>query len=162
MVYIPHLVTVALCLSVLALASTNLYLTLRHIRHDVIYILIIMSLGFQWMAIVFFGVNQTLWVINQHEELVGSVSSVAWLLYDYLNLLFHLSCGVILYYYLECRIAKKRRRSCDNLTDAVCPIHETPELDMIRKQLGEVANRGVKVTPVDLKKQVNRIPVVEL
>lgn len=162
MTYIPHLVTVALCLSVLTLASTNLYLTLRYARQDVTYILIIMALGFQWMTIVFFGVNQTLWVVNQHDELVGSTSSVVWLLYDYLNLLFHLSCGVILYYYLECRRPKKRRPSCDSVTGTVCPIYETPELDMIRKQLGEVANRGVKATPVDLKKQINRIPVVEL
>lgn len=162
MTYIPHLVTAALCLSVLALASVNMYLTLRFTRRDVIQVLVLMSLGFQWMTIVFFGVNQSLWVINQHDELVGSVSSVAWLLYDYLNLLFHFSCGVILYYYLECRRPKKRGHSCDTMTGAVCPIHETPELDMIRKQLGEVANRGVKVTSVDLKKQSNRIRVDEI
>ena len=43
------------------------------------------------MTIVFFVFNQTWWVVDQHDELVGSVSSVAWLLYDYLNLLFHLT-----------------------------------------------------------------------
>lgn len=114
------------------------------------------------MTIVFFAFNQTLWVLDHHDELVGSVSSVAWLLYDYLNLLFHLSCGVILYYYLECHRHKKRRHSCDNLTHAVCPIYETPELDTIRKQLGEVANRGIKATPVNLKETSNSIKVVEL
>lgn len=162
MTYIPHLVTAVLCLSVLTLASTNLYLTLRYTRHGVTHILILMALGFQWMTIVFFVINQTLWVIEHHDELVGSVSSVAWLLYDYLNLLFHFSCGVILYYYLECRRPKKRNHSCDNLSGAVCPIYETPELDLIRKQLGEVANRGVKATPVDLEEYSKRIRVDEL
>lgn len=162
MAYIPHLVTAALCLSVLILATTNLYLTLRYTRRDVIHVLVLMALGFQLMTIVFFVFNQTLWVVDQHDELVGSVSTVAWLLYDYLNLLFHLSCGVILYYYLECRKPKNRGDSCNNLTHAVCPIHKTPELDTIRKQLGEIANRGIKASPVDLKENSNRIKVVEL
>ena len=162
MTYIPHLVTAVLCLSVLILASTNLYLTLRYTRRDVIHVLVLMALGFQWMTIVFFAFNQILWVLDQHDELVGSVSSVAWLLYDYLNLLFHLSCGVILYYHLECQRHKKRRPSCNSMTNTVCPIYETPELDMIRKQLGEVANRGVKPTSVDLKEYSNRIKVDEL
>ena len=159
MTYIPHLVTAALCLSVL---RTNLYLTLRYTRRDVIHVLVLMSLGFQWMTIVFFALNQTWWVVDQHDELVGSVSSVAWLLYDYLNLLFHLSCGVMLYYHLECHKHKKRKHSCNSMTNTVCPIYETPELDTIRKQLGEVANRGVKATPVDLKAPSNRILVKEL
>lgn len=162
MTYIPHLVTAALCISVLSLAITNIYLTLRHTRRDVIHVLILMSLGFQCMTIVFFAFNQTLWVVDQHDGLVGSVSSVTWLLYDYLNLLFHLSCGVILYYHLECRKLKKRSYSCGTTPHAVCPIHETPELDTIRKQLGEVANRGIKATPVDLKETSNRIKVVEV
>ena len=162
MTYIPHLITAALCLSVLSLASTNLYLTFRYTRRDVIHVVVLMALGFQWMTIVFFVFNQTLWVVDQHDELVGSVSSVAWLLYDYLNLLFHLSCGVILYYYLERRKPKNRGYSCDSLTSAICPIYETPELDTIRKQLGEVANRGIKATPVDLKESSNRIKAEEI
>lgn len=162
MTYIPHLVTAALCLSVLLLASTNLYLTLRYTRRDVIHVLVLMALGFQWMTIVFFVFNQTLWVVDQHDELVGSVSSVAWLLYDYLNLLFHLSCGVMLYYHLECHKHKQRKHSCNSVTNTVCPIYETPELDTIRKQLGEVANRGIKATPVNPKEPSNRIKAEEL
>lgn len=146
MTYIPHLITLLLCVAVLFSACVNFYFTIKFTRKDLIQVLILMALGFQVGTISFFAINQTIWVVSQHDQLVGSVSSVAWLLYDYLNLLFHLSCGTILYYYLDCRRVVRRavinKNVCNSYVEEVCPIYGVPELDKIRKQLGEIADRN--------------------
>ena len=72
--YIPHLITLVLCIGILVLASINLRLTCRN--QESLRILIFMALSWQTVVILFFMYNQTLWVIKEHTT-VGKLSSMA-------------------------------------------------------------------------------------
>ena len=144
--YVPHLITLALCIAIVFSAIVNARMTLKYTRKDLLQILIVMSLGWQVATIVFFVINQTMWVVKSHEELVGTLSSTLWLIYDYTNKLFHLCCGMILYYYLRCRrdqrdITERDSLSCTPESYGVCPIIQTPELDEMKRQLHDIYRR---------------------
>ena len=144
--YIPHLITLVLCIAIVFSAVINAGMALKYTRKDLLQILIIMALGWQVATIVFFVINQSMWVIKSHEELVGTLSSTLWLIYDYTNKLFHLCCGLILYYYLRCRrdlkdFANKDNVSCTSTEAGVCPIIQTPELDEMKRNLQDIYRR---------------------
>ena len=148
--YIPHIITLAFCITIILSAIVNTRMALKYTRRDLLQVLIIIALGWQVATIVFFVVNQSMWVIKSHEELVGTLSSTLWLVYDYTNKLFHLSCGLILYYYLCCRRDKKQIERSVQRYETTCPIVNTPELDEIKVQLQKIHRRGD-----DLEKRIN-------
>lgn len=136
--YIPHLITLTLCAGILILASINLRLACRHVQEDLLKILIIMAVGWQVVVILFFLYNQTVWVFQEHDRLVGTVDSVLWLMYDYANKFFHLSSGLILYYYLH---DKSLQGSAEEtiLNRWSCPVADTSELDKVKARLDKLS-----------------------
>ena len=140
--YIPHIITLVFCIAIILSAIVNTRMALKYTRRDLLQVLILMALGWQVATIVFFVINQSMWVVKSHEELVGTLSSTLWLIYDYTNKLFHLSCGLILYYYLGCRRDKKQIECRVQGSETSCPIINTPELDEIKVQLQKIHKRG--------------------
>ena len=136
--YIPHLITLTLCVGILILASVNLRLTCRHVHEDLLKVLIIMATGWQVAVILFFMYNQTVWVLQEHSRLVGTTDSVLWLMYDYANKFFHLSSGLILYYYLR---DKSLQSSAEEtiLNRWSCPVADTSELDKVKARLDKLS-----------------------
>ena len=55
--YIPHLITLVLCIGILVLASINLRLTCRNVQESLLRILIFMALSWQTVVILFFYVQ---------------------------------------------------------------------------------------------------------
>lgn len=142
--YLPHFVTVVLSTATLILAGVNLKLTCKNTRRDILQILIIMAIGWQVATIVFFVFNQSSWVLKNHEQSVGSVDSTLWLLYDYSNLLFHLSSGLVLYYFLSSRSVKRKSEE-SLLSGWMCPNVDTTELDKLKARLDKL---GQQVIPM--------------
>lgn len=148
--YLPHLITAVLCTAVLILAGVNLKLTCKYTRKDTLQILIIMAIGWQVVTIMFFVFNQSAWVLKSYEQLVGSTDSTLWILYDYSNLLFHLSSGLILYYYLSSR-GSKRKSEEDVLTKWTCPIVDTSELDRVKARLDKLSQQIIPTVEIGCK-----------
>lgn len=149
--YLPHFITAALSTAVLILAGVNTNLTRKYTRKDTLQILIIMATGWQVATILFFVFNQSIWVLKNHEQLVGSMDSTLWLLYDYSNLLFHLSSGLILYYYLSSR-GSKRRSEEDVLTKWSCPVVDTSELDRVKARLDKLGQQIIPTVEINCKR----------
>lgn len=145
--YIPHLMTLALCISILVLASINLRLTCRHVQEDMLRILIFMALGWQTVVILFFMHNQTVWVFKEHDSVVGTVDSTLWLMYDYANTFFHLSSGLILYHYLK-GISTEHDTAETIINKWSCPVVDTRELDKVKAELDKLSQRIIPITDV--------------
>lgn len=148
--YIPHLITLTLCVSILVLASINLRLTYRHVQEDLLKILILMAVGWQVVVILFFMYNQTVWVFKEHDSLVGTVDSALWLMYDYSNKFFHLSSGLILYHYLH---DKSTQHSAEEtiLNRWSCPVVDTSELDKVKARLDKLSQEIIPTTDLTNK-----------
>lgn len=99
--YIPHLITLFLCLAVLGICLANTHLVIAKTDKDLLRIVLLMACFFQASTIITFIANQTLWVIKSHDELVGIGSQIGWLAYDYQNKLYHLSVAFGLNYWLH-------------------------------------------------------------
>lgn len=145
--YIPHLITLVLCIGILVLASINLRLTCRNVQESLLRILIFMALGWQTVVILFFMYNQTLWVIKEHDTTVGTVNSVLWLMYDYANNFFHLSSGLILYHYLK-GINTQRSTEETIISKWHCPVVDTKELDKAKAELDKLSQRIIPITDI--------------
>ena len=145
--YIPHLMTLVLCTSILVLASINLRLTCRHVQETLLRILIFMALGWQTVVILFFMYNQTVWVFKEHDSAVGTVDSTLWLIYDYSNKFFHLSSGLILYHYLK-GISMQRSAEETVLNRWHCHVVDTRELDRVKAELDKLSQRIIPITDV--------------
>jgi len=87
--YLPHLITFLMCSMVAFLAITNIA-AYRQVKGARVGQLVIWVSFFQLAVVALFCYNQSLWLINNHEELVGTEISILWLSYDYGNTTFHL------------------------------------------------------------------------
>lgn len=146
--YLPHFVTAVLSTTTLILAGVNLKLTCKNTRRDILQILIIMAIGWQVATIIFFVFNQLTWVLKNHEQSVGSVDSTLWLLYDYSNLLFHLSSGLILYYFLSSRSVKGKSEE-SLLSGWTCPNADTTELDKLKARLDKLGQQIIPTVEIN-------------
>lgn len=55
----------------------------------------------QAATLLAFLYNQSIWLIDNHEDSVGVVASISWLAYDYANTLFHIVAAASLRSYLS-------------------------------------------------------------
>lgn len=159
MTYIPHFVTLSLCVAILFVAAMNAVNTIKYTRRDLFQLFILMAIGWQVSTIVFFIYNQSVWVIKNHSELVGSASAVAWIIYDYSNKFFHLSCGLILFYYLGVRAqntkinaSEKEKRERHHY----CPLIQTPELDKAKQLLQSMNMKYCEVEKRNAQKDAKK------
>lgn len=99
--YIPHIVTLLLCLSVIATDFRIVCTVMLRARRDGMRTLMLLAVFFQFATMITFIVVQTGWVLQSHDELVGTSAQLGWLAYDYLNKLFHLTAAVALLQWLN-------------------------------------------------------------
>lgn len=100
--YIPHGINFVLCSWVLLVAAQNMWLnrsTSSNKLRNSIYLFVV----FQVVTMVAYLYNQSVWIINDHEDAVGMTPSLTWLLYDYANSIFHLFAASLVTHYIKGR-----------------------------------------------------------
>jgi len=101
--YVTHLITFILSSYAICLAVSNLISCGRISGARVIKVMIAATSSLQIIAIVSFLYNQSIWLVGDYEEVVGSYVSMSWLAYDYLNSLFHIATASTMRLYLQYR-----------------------------------------------------------
>ena len=100
--YLPHGLNFSICLLVIYVAIKN-YRINRYTHNQKLRWMLNWAIGFQIGTMIAFMTNQSIWIINNHEDAVGVMPSMAWLAYDYLNSIFHLSAGLLMTNYIKGR-----------------------------------------------------------
>ena len=110
---IPHALTGFLCITALIIVVNNVLLVRRVYPCVLISRIIYYLLAFQSLTIIVFMVNQTGWALTEHDDVIGTKAALAWLAYDYLSTIFHITVGVALNCHLRTvRGAKRRPTVC--------------------------------------------------
>lgn len=117
MSYVPHLITLILIIAVVVFATINLFYVNKAHKTPFLHFLLYTVCILQIMTMAAFTVNQAAWVMLGHEEVVGSLSQIGWLAYDYLNKLCHLIAAVALNFYLRFKHAHPQEASRRKATD---------------------------------------------
>lgn len=112
MLYIPHIITYALCSLVLVVAGINLAKAVER-DNDALKGLLILSIFFQISTIVTFMIVQAGWVLKNHDELVGMSAQLGWLAYDYQNKLFHLFAALLMGHWLKCKMVSDNKQGAN-------------------------------------------------
>ena len=139
---IPHLITLALCIAVLVMTVVNTLMGLRYLRRDMVQLMMMMYCGFQAATIISFTVNQTVWVLGDFESAIGTAPALAWLAYDYLNKLFHLTTAMMAYYFLKCR--KDRAARPKQPIHHYCPVLQTSGAQEVKMMMEQVSKNREK------------------
>ena len=94
--YVPHAITLLLCLAIILTAVNNIAMAKSDKGTTFIKHAVWLVSGFQLMAITVFLINQSAWVFSDNVSLVGSDVAVSWLIYNYLDQLFHITIAIII------------------------------------------------------------------
>lgn len=120
------------------MGAINARLAYKNLERSAFQLLVFMALAWQTVTILFFMYNQSVWVLKEHDTLVGGLDSTLWLMYDYSNKFFHLTSSLILYYYLHFHSPYKDVEA-ECTTGWTCPVIDTSALDDVKARLDSLS-----------------------
>lgn len=100
--YVPHILTFVLYTWVLLVAGQNFWFN-RYTVNDRLRATAYSLIMFQVFAVVSYLFNQSMWLLDKRQEDIGLVTSPSWLVYDYLNGVFHLAVASLSTHHLKGR-----------------------------------------------------------
>lgn len=68
---------------------------------------------------ILFAISQLVWILNEHDQLVGDFSTIMWILYDYVNGV-HYTMGAIVSYMtirIICQYIRIQNITCSSIKD---------------------------------------------